>query len=108
MQRRVYTSPRACPRKSPTSSILAGISGEYFVAGELSRRGWIASLTLRNTRGVDIPIAGQKHEGTNRPVGVQRSKPAAGPQPEVDLFLNNAEGRTMTVIPRSSEGRSCV
>ena len=35
-------------------SILAGVAGEYLVAGELSRRGWIASITLRNTRGVDI------------------------------------------------------
>jgi len=37
-----------------TSSLLAGVSGEYFVAAELSRRGHIASISLRNTRGVDI------------------------------------------------------
>ena len=36
------------------SSGLAGVSGEYFVAAELSRRGYIASITLRNTKGVDI------------------------------------------------------
>ncbi len=34
--------------------IMSGIAGEYFVAAELTRRGYIASLTLRNTRGVDI------------------------------------------------------
>ncbi len=33
---------------------LSGIAGEYFVAGELSRLGCIASITLRNTRGIDI------------------------------------------------------
>ncbi len=33
---------------------LAGISGEYYVAAELSRRGYIASVTLRNTEGIDI------------------------------------------------------
>lgn len=33
---------------------LSGVSGEYFVAAELSRRGYIASITLRNTKGVDI------------------------------------------------------
>ena len=33
---------------------LCGIAGEYFVAAELSRRGYLASITLRNTRGVDI------------------------------------------------------
>ena len=36
------------------SSILVGVSGEYFVAAELSRRGYIASITLRNTMGIDI------------------------------------------------------
>lgn len=36
------------------STILTGVSGEYFVAGELSRRGYIASVTLRNTRGMDV------------------------------------------------------
>lgn len=35
-------------------SILVGVSGEYFVAAELSRRGYVASITLRNTRGIDI------------------------------------------------------
>jgi len=36
------------------SNILAGVSGEYYVAAELSRLGHIASITLRNTRGIDI------------------------------------------------------
>lgn len=36
------------------SSILVGVSGEYLVAGELSLRGYIASITLRNSRGIDI------------------------------------------------------
>jgi len=34
--------------------VLAGVAGEYFVAAELSRRGHIASISLRNTRGIDI------------------------------------------------------
>jgi hypothetical protein len=38
---------------------LSGVAGEYFVAAELSRRGLIASITLRNTRGVDILVAGK-------------------------------------------------
>ncbi len=37
-----------------TSPLLAGVAGEYFVAAELSRRGHVASITLRNTRGTDI------------------------------------------------------
>ena len=75
--------------KEKTSSILAGIAGEYFVAGELSRRGWIASLTLRNTRGVDILA---KHEGTNRSVGVQ-VKTSSGRNPK---WILNKKAETMT------------
>lgn len=37
-----------------TTPLLAGVAGEYFVAAELSRRGHIASISLRNTRGIDI------------------------------------------------------
>lgn len=33
---------------------LCGIAGEYFVAGELSRRGFMASITLRNNDSIDI------------------------------------------------------
>ena len=40
-------------------SVLAGVAGEYFVAAELSRRGYIASVTLRNTRGIDILATNQ-------------------------------------------------
>jgi hypothetical protein len=33
---------------------LTGIAGEYFVAAELSRKGFMASITLRNNDSVDI------------------------------------------------------
>jgi hypothetical protein len=36
------------------SSGLTGIAGEYFVAAELSRRGFMASITLRNNDSIDI------------------------------------------------------
>lgn len=35
-------------------STLVGVAGEYLVAGELTLRGYIASITLRNSRGIDI------------------------------------------------------
>jgi hypothetical protein len=50
------------------SSSLAGIAGEYFVAGELSRRGHIASITLRNARGIDIIAT---NERASRSVTIQ-------------------------------------
>ena len=40
--------------KQKINTVLAGVSGEYFVAAELSKKGYIASITLRNTKGVDI------------------------------------------------------
>lgn len=36
---------------------LSGIAGEYYVAAELSRRGYLAAITLRNSDGVDILIS---------------------------------------------------
>ena len=53
------------PRLKP---ILTGIAGEYFVAGELSRRGYVASITLRNTRGIDILAS---NADATRSVGIQ-------------------------------------
>lgn len=54
--------------KSELTSVLSGVSGEYFVAGELSRRGYIASITLRNTRGVDVLCSDSE---TIKTVGIQ-------------------------------------
>jgi hypothetical protein len=47
------------PSHESIPSVLAGVAGEYFVAAELSRRGYIASISLRNTRGIDILATNQ-------------------------------------------------
>jgi len=60
------------------SSILTGVAGEHLVAGELSRCGWIASLTLRNTRGVDILASEESLESS---VGIQ-VKTSRGSKPK--------------------------
>ncbi len=49
-------------------SSLVGVSGEYFVAAELSRRGCVASVTLRNTRGIDVLAS---NADASRSVGIQ-------------------------------------
>jgi hypothetical protein len=54
--------------------ILTGVAGEYFVAAELSRRGYLASITLRNTKGVDVLCS---NADASRSVGIQ-VKTAAG------------------------------
>src|SRR5256886_16265812 len=57
MPQRIRTN--ANPSAISIPSVLAGVAGEYFVAAELSRRGYIASVSLRNTRGIDILATNQ-------------------------------------------------
>ncbi|MDD5015221.1 MAG: aspartate ammonia-lyase [Atribacterota bacterium] len=52
----------------PLNNILGGVAGEYLVAGELSKQGYIASITLRNTRGVDILCS---DEDAKKTIGIQ-------------------------------------
>lgn len=54
--------------RAALSTGLSGVAGEYFVAAELSRQGFVASLTLRNTRGIDILVSSAD---ATRAVGVQ-------------------------------------
>jgi len=56
------------PKIAKLSSGLSGVAGEYLVAGELSRRGFIASITLRNSKGVDILVS---NDSASKTVGVQ-------------------------------------
>jgi len=58
----------ATQKMAKLSPILSGVAGEYFVAAELSRRGYTASLTLRNTRGVDILASNAE---ATKSVGIQ-------------------------------------
>jgi hypothetical protein len=40
--------------KNRGQTVRTGIAGEFFVAAELSKRGWIATLTAKNTPDVDV------------------------------------------------------
>src|SRR5438132_8890922 len=53
------TNTKANPNPTTIPPVLTGVAGEYFVAAELSRRGYIASISLRNTRGIDILATNQ-------------------------------------------------
>ena len=55
-------------KKKNISGIQSGVSGEYFVAAELSRRGYMCSITLKNTKGIDILVSNEK---SSKLVGVQ-------------------------------------
>src|SRR5262249_35404963 len=96
------------------SKILTGIAGEYFVAAELSRRGYVASLTLRNTRGIDILAS---NTDATKSVGIQ-VKASAGKKPKwllsqkaesdiaenlfyVFVNLNGADSPEYYIVPRA-------
>lgn len=46
------------------STGLSGVAGEYFVAAELSRLGYLASITMRNAKGVDILVTNMNATST--------------------------------------------
>jgi PhoPQ-activated pathogenicity-related protein len=49
------TMAEATPaRRNRGETITTGIAREFFVAGELSKRGWIATLTAKNTPDIDV------------------------------------------------------
>lgn len=59
-----------------TDNNISGTSGEYFVAGELSKKGYIALLTTRNTTGIDIIVTNPTtYKSTNIQVKTTRRNP---------------------------------
>ena len=54
--------------KSKSNNTQIGIIGEYSVAAELSKRGFTASLTLKNAEAVDILVVA---ENTHKLLGIQ-------------------------------------
>src|SRR5262245_45923159 len=47
---------------------LVGAAGEYYVAAELSRRGWLATVTIKNAPGTDVLA---QNRATGRVVAIQ-------------------------------------
>lgn len=54
----------AIPHNVILTSNLSGISGEYFVAAQLSRLGYVASITPKNTKNIDILASNQEGSKT--------------------------------------------
>lgn len=116
-RRRTVVEADDAPLKLP--STLSGVAGEYFVAAELSRRGYIATLTLRNAQGIDIIAA---HPSTTRSVGIQ-VKTSQGRSPAwlaskkvedarlaknlffVFVILNGFEQPSFYIVPRAIVAR---
>jgi hypothetical protein len=56
---------------------LIGAAGEYFVAAELSRRGWLATVTIKNAPGTDV-LAQNSYSGAV--VAIQTKTASGGNQ----------------------------
>jgi hypothetical protein len=56
---------------------LVGHAGQYFVCAELSRRGWLASITLSNAEDIDILA---HHVSTKKNIAIQ-VKTSSGSDP---------------------------
>jgi hypothetical protein len=63
------------PSQNRGQTIRTGIAGEFFVAGELSKRGWIASLTAKNTPDVDV-LASRPTGNVHARIQVKTRSPA--------------------------------
>jgi hypothetical protein len=65
----------AAPRKKRKSGIPTGNAGEYFVMGELLRRGYDAQLADRNTQGYDV-LVGRSEDVKLRKVQIKSVRSA--------------------------------
>ncbi len=93
------------------TSGLSGVAGQFFVAAELSRRGYVATLTVGNTRGIDLLVA---RADASASVGVEvktkqgsenewilDKKSEVGSKNLVYVFVNLNDGKppTFHVVP---------
>ena len=66
---------------------LTGHSGQYFVCAELSKRGWLASITLTNAEDIDVLA---HHVATKKNVAIQ-VKTSSGSEPRWLLSARSEE-----------------
>ena len=79
------------------SRIRTGIAGEFLVAGELSKRGWIATLTARNTPNVDV-LAARPSGDVHARIQVKTRSPAYTYAHRVGKGFSMAEDRDFVVL----------
>src|SRR3954462_9032356 len=62
-------------RRNRGETIRTGIAGEFFVAGDPSKRDWIATLTAKNTPDIDV-LASRPTGDMHAPIQVKTRSPA--------------------------------
>jgi hypothetical protein len=71
-------------------SQLTGTAGEYFVAAELSMQGWLATVTIKNSPGVDI-LAKHPTSGQSAAIQVKTTSKVSG------RFILSAKDETTAI-----------
>jgi hypothetical protein len=77
--------------------VRTGIAGEFFVAAELSKRGWIATLTAKNTPDVDL-LASWPDGDTHARIQVKTRTPSYGYAHRVGRSLRLVGDRDFLVL----------
>jgi hypothetical protein len=93
---------------------MTGVAGEYYVAAELSRRGWLATVTIKNAPGTDVLA---QRVDTRWVVAVQTKTSRAGdkfalkgpktidePERVADERLSTAENEWYAFVGLKEEG----
>lgn len=107
--------------KKRLSATLSGAAGEYYVAAELSRRGFLASITPKNAQAVDVlasRLDGSRVVGIQVKTNQDRSKEwVLGKKDEslsreslfyVFVNLNGPDGTpTFHIVPSAVVAKSC-
>src|SRR3954453_4968883 len=84
-------------RRNRGETIRTGIAGEFFVAGELSKRGWIATLAAKNTPNVDV-LAARPSGAVHARIQVKTRSTAYPYAPRVGKRSALAEDRDYVVL----------
>lgn len=84
-------------RRNRGETIRTGIAGEFFVAGELSKRGWIATLTAKNTPDIDV-LASRPTGDVHARIQVKTRSPAYAYAHRVGRELKSVGDRDFLVL----------
>ena len=85
------------PARDRGQTIRTGIAGEFFVAAELSKRGWIATLTAKNTPDIDL-LASRPNGDVHARIQVKTRSPAYRSAHRVGKNLKQVGERDFLVL----------
>jgi hypothetical protein len=94
-------------RKKKRSGIPTGNAGEYFVMGELLRRGFDAQLADRNTKGYDL-LVGHANDKALRKVQIKSVRTPPWYVKNEDFDVTAVVGVTIYVLIGPTEGNKPV